>query len=399
MKFNYQARSETGEIKSGMLEASNEEAAFEALKSHGLYVTFLEKRSIPIYARRLKIFERVSRKDIVVFSRQLAIMFKSKVPLVEAFQTIAKQAKNRSFKEIILKIMEKVEGGTSLSKALATYPKLFSPFYVSMVRSGEASGKLIQVFNYLADYLEKENYFREKIRGAMIYPAFILFVFVSVIAIIITFVIPQLAEFLNEAEQELPWITKVVMSTSEFLRVYGWIVVLAFISLAVGIWRLIKTEKGKTIFDSLILKPPLFGSFFKKYYLSRFALNLSTLVSGGLPIAQALKITADVVGNDVYREIIAKTGEEVKKGEKISVTLESYPHLISPIFFQMIVVGEKTGSMDATLLNVVDFYQKDIDRATDNFVKMIEPLLIIVLGLLIGGLAMAVLMPIYSFGI
>jgi len=399
MKFDYQARSETGEIKSGLLEASSEEAASEALKSHGLYVTFLEKRAVPIYARKLKIFERVSRKDIVIFSRQLAIMFKSKVALVETFETVAKQARNKSFKEIILKIMEKVEGGTSLSKALSGYPKLFSPFYVSMVKSGEASGKLIEVFNYLADFLEKENYFREKIRGAMIYPAFVLFVFISVIAIVITFVIPQLAEFLKETEQNLPWITKAVMSMSEFLRSHGWIVILVFLALVAGIWRFAKTKKGKNIFDHLILKPPLIGPFFKKYYLSRFALNLSTLVSGGIPIAQALKITADVVGNDVYKEVITKTGEEVKKGKKISVTLENYPHVISPIFFQMIVVGEKTGSLDATLLNVVEFYQKDIDRDTDNFIKMIEPILIIILGLLVGGLAMAVLMPIYSFGI
>ncbi len=396
MKFNYQARTKEGKIKSGVVEASTKEAAFEVLKGRGLYVTAIEKYSPPVYARKMKIFERVSRKDVVHFSRQLAIMFQSKVPLVESFRTLAKQTDNETFKEKILGAAQEIEGGMQLSKALGEYPKIFSKFYVSMVRSGEASGKLTEVFNYLADYLEREHHFHSKLVGALVYPAFILFVFVSVVAIIITFVIPQLASVLEQTEQELPWITRFVISASTFLRAKGWIVILVLVGLGFLAYRLVRTAIGKKFSDRYLLKLPLLGSFLKKLYLARLALNLSTLISGGLPIVQALEITASIIGNSVFEKVIYHTRDEVRKGETMSSVLRRYPEVISPLFLQMIVVGEKTGGLEKTLGNVVDFYQKDVDRGLDEFIKLLEPILIIVLGLVVGGLMAAVLMPIYS---
>jgi len=399
MKFSYQARTKTGEIQTGTVEASTREAAFNVLKAHGLYITALEVAAVPFYAKQVGIFQRTSRKDIVLFSRQLAIMFKSRVPLIETFQTIANQTRKSGFKEKILKIAEEVEGGTSLSKALSLHPKLFSTFYVSMVRSGEASGKLTDVFLYLANYLEREHYFRGKIKGAMIYPFFILFVFLAVIAIIMVFVIPQLSLVLKETEQELPLITRVVMAASEFMRKRGIIVILGLAVLIILIFRLIKSKSGKKFLDRNLIKLPLIGGFLKKLYLARFALNLSTLISGGLPITQALQISGEVVGNDVYRKVIFETRDEVKRGETISSVLERYPNLIFPLFFQMVVVGEKTGTLDASLTNVVDFYQVDVDRSLDSFVKLLEPLFIIILGGAVAGLMAAVLMPLYTIGI
>ena len=399
MKFNYQARTKTGEIQSGVVEASSREAALDVLKTHGLYVTALEEASAPIYARKLRIFERIREKDIVVFSRQLAIMFKSKVPLVETLHTLAEQTKNSNFREKILKIAQEVEGGTPLSKALALYPKLFSTFYISMVKSGEASGKLVEVFLYLADYLEREHYLRSKIKGALIYPLFILLVFITVLVIIIIYVIPQLSEVLKETGQELPWITQMVMNISDFLRSRGWIILLVFFGSIIAIYRIVKSERGKKFFDKYLVKMPLLGVFSRKLYLARFALNLSTLISGGLPIAQALQITGEVVGNETYKEVILKTRDEIRKGEKMSSVLKEYPEIITPLFYQMIVVGEKTGTLESSLKNVVDFYQRDVDRSLDDFIKLLEPLLIIALGLIVGGLMAAVLLPIYSMGI
>ena len=399
MKFAYQARTQTGDVQTGIVEASNQEAAVEVLKSHGLFVTALEEFAPPIYAKKLKIFERVRRKDIVVFSRQLAIMFKSKVPLVESFQTIARQMKSAGFKEIILKISEAVEGGTSLSQALALYPKIFSPFYTSMVKSGEASGKLTDVFLYLADYLERDHAFRSKIKGAMIYPAFVLLVFGIVVTIIVTFVIPQLTEVLKESGQQLPLITRMVMAVAEFLRTKGWIVLLVLIVLATVITVFARSKKGKEFFERNLLKVPLLGLFLKKLYLSRIALNLSTLISGGLPIVQSLEITGEVVGNIVYKEIIIKTKEGVKRGETISSIIEKYPHLIFPLFYQMVVVGEKTGTLDTSLMNIVIFYERDVNDTLDGFLKLLEPLLIVFLGLIVGGLMGAVLIPLYTMGL
>ena len=400
MKFNYQARSEIGEIQSGIVEASNREAAFEVLKTHGLYVTALEEiTSIPVYARKLKIFERVSKKDVVLFSRQISIMFKSNVPVVETLQAVAKQAKKSIFKEKILKIAGKVEGGTPLSGAFSIYPKLFTPFYINMVKSGEASGKLSDVFMYLADYLEREYSFQGKVKGAMVYPFFILFVFLAVVAIMMVYVIPQLTEVLKGTGQELPLATRVVMATSDFLRAQGIIAVLVFLGLIIALARFVKSKTGKKFFDKNLLNLHLLGSFLKKLYLARCALNLSTLISGGLPIAQALEITGEVVGNDLYKEIILKTRDEVKKGEPISSVLKKHPNLIFPLFYQMVAVGEKTGTLDSSLMNVVEFYQRDVDQNLDSFIKLLEPIFIILLGGVVAGLMIAVLMPLYSIGI
>ena len=400
MRFNYQARNKTGEIQTGIVEASSRETAFNVLKTHGLYVTVLEgTETVPFFAKKLKFFERVTKKDIVLFSRQASIMFKSNVPIVETFKAIAKQTRKSVFKEKILKLGEEIEGGTSLSKTLSIYPKLFSPFYINMVKSGEASGKLSDVFIYLADYLEKEQNFRSKITGAMIYPIFVLIVFVSVVAIIMVYVIPQLTEVLEGTGQELPAITKVVVAMSNFLKEKWWLVLLIIFVLAIALFQFSRSKQGKKFFDWNLLRVPLLGSFLKKLYLARFALNLSTLISGGLPITQALEITGEVVGNDRYKKIIFETMDRVKRGDPISSVLEQYPELIFPLFYQMVTVGEKTGTLDSSLKNVVAFYQNDVDRGLDNFVRLLEPIFIVLLGGVVAGLMGAVLLPLYSTGL
>jgi len=400
MKFNYQARTRTGEIQTGVVEASSREAAFNVLKSHNLYVTALEEtESIPFYARKLKLFDITTKKDVVFFSRQASIMFKSNVPIVETFRTIAKQTRKPGFKEKILKLAEEIEGGTPLSKALSMYPKLFSPFYINMVKSGEASGKLSEVFMYLAGYLEREQEFRGKIKGAMVYPVFVLIVFVAVVAIIMVYVIPQLSEVLKGTGQELPTITRVVIAISAFLKEKWWLVFLILLGLILALVQFARSKTGKKFFDRNLLKVPLLGNFLKKLFLARFALNLSTLISGGLPIAQALEITGEVVGNDTYKKIILETRNRVKRGERMSSVLEHYPNLIFPLFYQMITVGEKTGTLDTSLKNVVVFYQQDVDRSLDSFVRLLEPIFIIILAGVVAGLMGAVLMPLYNTGL
>ncbi|MBM3251121.1 MAG: type II secretion system F family protein [Candidatus Nealsonbacteria bacterium] len=399
MRFNYQARTKTGEVQSGVVEASSREAAFTVLKTHGFFVTALEEAALPFYARRLKILERVSKKDIVLFSRQLSIMFKSKVPLLESFRTLAQQTKNSNFREKILKIAEETEGGTTLSKAFALYPKIFSPFYISMVKSGEASGRLSDVFLHLADHLEREHLFRSKIIGSLIYPAFILFVFIVIGVVILIFVLPNLTNILKESGQQLPLATRMVIFTSDVLKVWWWALLVAFFGLFIAIWRFGKTPTGKDFFDRTSMKIPFINTFLKKIYLARFALNLTTLISGGLPIAEALEITGEIVGNNVYKEAILETRDAVKKGEAISSVLERHPQIISPFFYQMVVVGEKTGTLDSSLTNVVGFYQSDVDRALEAFVKLLEPIFIIFLGIIVAIMVMAVLMPLYTIGL
>lgn len=396
MKFNYQARTKTGEIQSGTVEASSKEAAISILQRHGLYITFLEEATIaPLYAKRIKIFERITAKDIVMFSRQLSIMFRGKVPLVEGLETLAVQTKNLDFKEKIFELAEEVEAGTSLSRALSKYPKIFSPFFVAMVRAGEASGKLSESLAYLSEHLEREYHLTSRLRGAMIYPSLVFLVAIAVLSLMMFYIIPQLTTVLIASGGELPAITKLVISLSTFLRKSGLFLILGFLILTIFLFRYYRTPEGKKFFDKLFLRLPLVSELVKMISLSRFAENLSTLISGGLPLARALEISGDIVGNTVYKEAIFQTRDGVRKGEPISSILSRFPEIFPPVFVQMTSVGEKTGTLDKTLLEIVSFYQKEVDRAIDNFLTILEPALIIFLGVVVGGLMAAVLIPLY----
>lgn len=395
MKFNYQARTKTGEIQAGVVEVSSKEAAILLLQKYGLYITYLEEVKVPFYAREVKIFKRISLRDIVLFSRQLSIMFSSKVSLVEALSTIASQTKNLEFRERILDLSRKVEGGSAFSKALSRHPQIFSPFYISMVKSGEISGKLSESLAYLADHLEREYHLISRLQGAMIYPSMVLMVALVVFLLMIFFVLPQLTEVLQESGQPLPIITQLVIGLSLFLRKWGFLFIGLLVGIIIFFLRYIKTLEGKENFDKISLKLPLIGNLLKMVYLSRFAENLSTLIAGGLPIVQALETTGEIVGNTVYKEIIFRTRNEVRRGESVSSVLRRYPEAFPPIFCQMTLVGEKTGTLDKTLLNVVDFYQKEVDRTIDNLFSILEPVLIVFLGLIVAGLVAAVLLPLY----
>ena len=396
MKFNYQARTKTGEVQTGVVEASSKDAALDLLQRYQLFVTILEEEeSRPFYTKKLKLFGRVSAKDLVAFSRQLALMFKSKISLTQALRTLAEQTRNQEFKEKILIISEEIEAGVTFSQALDRFPKLFSPFFVNMVKSGEASGTLSESLNYLADHLEREYHLFSKLKGAMIYPAMILFVSVAVLLLMMFFVIPKLAQVLTQTGQELPTITRVVIGLSDFLRHWWWISLVSFAILLIFVLRYFKTPSGRNFKDRLLLHIPVIRSFLQTIYISRFSENLSTLISGGLPITQSLEITSGVVGNSVYKERITEIKEEVRAGRKMSSVLVRYPQEFPPLLTQMVGIGEKTGTLDESLMSVVDFYRKETERSIEALLSLLEPLLIVFLGLTVGGLMASVLMPLY----
>jgi len=395
MKFNYQTRTKQGEVRTGQVEASSKETAATLLQKHGLYVTFLEEAAPPLYAKRIQFFEKISKKDIVLFSRQLAIMFQSKVPLVESLRVLSTQAKNPNFREKIIKISEDVEAGTPFSKTLSQYPDVFSFFYIAMVRSGEVSGKLAEVLDYLADHVEREYHLEARTKGALIYPALIMLVVILVLAMLIFFVIPHLSEVLKGTGMPLPPLTKFVIGMADFFRSWGLLMFVAIILIIIASFRYYLTESGRKFFDRYSLKLPFLGGLLKMIFVTRFAENLSTLIAGGLPITKALDTVADIIGNNAYKTVIHEAKEEVKRGEPISVVLSRSPELFPPVFTQMVLVGERTGSLDTTLMNIVNFYRKEIDRKTENVLSIIEPALIVFLGLVVAGLMLSILMPLY----
>jgi len=397
MKYNYQARTKKGEVQTGIVEASSREAAIVLLRKYGLYVTILEEATaLPIYAKRLKLFEGITRQDIVLFSRQLSIMFKSKVPLVESLNVLSGQTRNLDLKERILDLSEEVEGGTSFSGALSRHPEIFSSFYISMVKAGEVSGTLSESLEYLADHLEREYHLTSKIRGALLYPALIVVVVLLVITMMIFFVIPNLSEVLIGSGSELPTATKIVINSAAFLRKFGWVLGLVILLVIFAAFRYYRSQKGKKFFDGLFLKIPVIGPFLKTINLALFAENLSTLISGGLSIASALQTVGEIVGNSRYKEVIFEARDRVRKGETISSVLSAAPEVFPPVFVQMTLVGERTGTLDSTLMNIVNFYKKEIDRTIDNLLSILEPLLIVILGVVVAGLMLAILLPLYQ---
>lgn len=397
MKYNYQGRSGDGQVQSGSVEAASQEEALEVLQKNNIYVTFLEEEKSSIYGKKITIFERVSNKDIVLFSRQLAIMFKAGVPIVESLRSIAKQTKKTKFREQINKVGDKVESGGALSQALEAYPKLFSPFYIGMVKSGEVSGRLSETLEYLANHLEQEYNFNSKIIASLIYPGFILFVFLSILILLVVFVVPGLQDIFEG--MELPLMTRVVLGTGELLVQWWWVPILGLATIIFLFVRFARTDTGKKTIDAVSLRIPLVGEFIKKINLVRIAENLSTLIAGGLPIVQALEVTAGVISSHTYKKIILETRDGVRKGELVSSVLVKYPDFFPILFLQMVTVGEKTGNIDSSLINVVNFYQGDIDRSLEGMVKLLEPIMIIIIGGLIGVMVISVLTPIYQITI
>ena len=397
MKYNYQARSEDGQIQTGVVEAENKESAVSLLQKHGLYVTFVDEKKQSLFSKELTFFEKTSKKDVVLFSRQLSIMFKSGVPILESLRSLAKQTNKGVFREEITEIIKKIESGGSLSQGFSLFPKVFTPFYVGMVKSGEVSGRLSETLEYLADHLEREYTFNNKVMSAFIYPAFVVVVFLGILFFMTIFVVPRLGEIFGETE--LPFTTRTVLWFSEFLIQWWWVPIALTIALVSLFVRFIKTKRGKRTVEDIIFKVPVINDLVKKVNLVRIAENLSTMIGGGLPIVQAIEVTANIVGNESYKEVMLEARDGVRKGELVSATFTRHPDYFDPLFVEMIMVGEKTGKIDSSLKNVVSFYQQDVNRAIDGAVKLLEPIMIIVMGALVGFFVVSMLMPIYQMSI
>ena len=396
MKFNYKARDKEGKMHEGVVEASTKEAASLVVQSYGLYIISLTAEKVPFYQQDFVIFEKVSGQDIVMISRQLAVMAESKIPIVEALQALSKQLEKRTLKEKMLSIADKVESGMPFSKALSAYPDIFSDFYVNIIKSGEASGKLSDSLTYLAEHIEREYEFRQKVTGAMFYPAFILVIFVGIMLFLFLFIMPELTDILLEAGGEIPTITQIVITISSFLEENGIFVLLAFIVLVAMAVKYFSTKQGRDMLDETVLKIPMLNDFFRKTYIVRFSESLSTLITSGLPIVKSLEITAEIVQNKVYREAILELAEGVEQGKQLSEGMKKYPKMFSPILIQMTIVGERSGRLGSSLTNVVRFFRAEIERTIDKYISLLEPLMIILLGGLVGGLVGSVLLPIYN---
>ena len=395
--FQYKATNNTGEQLEGMIEAPSEGVAATMLSDRGLIILSLgeghKKLSGDI---NLPFLNRIKVKDIVIFSRQLAVMASANVPIVQALKIIKDQTENIRMQKIVSEIGDEVDGGAKLSQSLAVYPNVFSDFFISMVKSGETSGKLDEVLNYLADQQENDYDMQSKIHGAMIYPSFIIFALVLVGFGMSIFVLPKLTSILTDSGAELPFATKVLVSISGFMSSYWWVVLIAMVGMVVGI-RFVIGRDGplKTQWDFVKLKLPVFGKLFQRIYVVRITRSLSTLIVGGVPLTTALNITADVVGNYVYEQLIRSTVKEVEDGRSIATLFlesDSMPTMVS----QMMKVGEQTGKLDQILDKLTDFYSRELENVVSNLTTLIEPLIMLVMGGAVGFVVIAIILPLYN---
>jgi len=396
MKFRYLAKDNAGNFKKGIVEATSKTSAVGVLSRHNLTVVSLEVvKEVPLLSSIIKIWEGTRTRDFIIFSRQLAVMIDSKVPLLTALNTIADQTENRFLAMKIKSIVADVDSGMSFSESIAKHPDTFSKFYVNMVKAGEASGTLQQNLNNLADNLEKNYELTAKLKGALYYPGFILFAMFAVGFIVMTFVMPKLLVILEESNIELPLTTKILIAVSGFLASYWWIVFLVIIAAIIGFFYYIKTEQGKIELDYLILKIPIIKKLVNNVFITRFTENFSTLLQSGLPITTALLITSEIVGNERYRDAILDAVQEVKKGGSVSDALKKHK-VIPLVVVQMIKIGEATGRVDFALKKITEFYIKETDRVVKNFSSLIEPVLMVLLAVGVGILVSAVILPIYQ---
>ncbi len=397
MRFNYQARTKEGLVQAGVIEASSKKEATSLLQKEGIYVTGLEEVGAkPFYSRQIEIFSSANKKDVMMFCRQLSMMLKSGVGLVESLKSLALQINKANFRKQILKVATDVEGGVYFSEALAKFPKVFSVFFINIVKSGEATGNLSEILRYLAEHLERKYALTGKIKSGMTYPAFILLVFLAMGVFAIFIILPSFKETLEDLGVELPVLTQMVLGLGTFMTTWWWAILLGLTLLVFSGWKYSKSEEGKSITSRLSLKIPLVGSVVKKVQLAQFTENLSTLILAGLPITQALEIVSGAISNKVYKAIIIKAQEGVRRGETMSSVFEKDSKHIPALVIQMMRVGERTGNLDEALLSVANFYQEEVNRRIDGLVDIIEPILIVILGGLISLLMVAIIVPMYE---
>ncbi|MCC7004701.1 type II secretion system F family protein [Candidatus Nomurabacteria bacterium] len=396
MLFKYKAIDNQGIEKTGNIDAVNVDVAINSLQKRGLVIVSVDPaEETSIFSKNFNLFERVTNKDIVIVSRQIATLFEAQVSALRIFRLLSSETDNHLLGKKMNEVADDLQGGSSISKALAKHPDIFSDFYVNMVASGEESGKLDQAFNYLADYLDRAYTISSKAKNALIYPAFIVFTFFAVMILMLTMVIPKISSILKDSGQEVPIYTKVVMGMSDFLLNYGVIFAVVLVIAVFFLVRFVRTPAGKVSFDRFKLSIPYVSNLYEKLYLSRISDNMNTMLSSGISMVRTLEITTSVVGNAVYGNILTKVTEDVKGGNSVSDSLDRHPE-IPGIMVQMVKIGEETGNLGSILSTLSKFYGREVINAVDTLVDLIEPIMIVSLAVGVGILLASVLVPIYN---
>jgi len=392
--YKWEGKTLKGVIKKGEMEAGTEGAIRIHLRQQNIIPTKIAAKGKE-FTISLPFGKKVQQRSIAIFTRQLATMIDAGLPLVQSLEILASQQDNKIFKGILREIREDVEGGSTFAGSLKKHPSVFNDLYTNLVVAGEEGGILDNILNRLANYIEKAEALKKKVKSALVYPSVIISVAIAVVAILMIFVIPVFETMFSSAGQNLPLPTLIVVMISKFFRKYVFIFVPALI---LGVFLLRKyhqTENGKFIMDRFLLKAPVFGELFRKIAVARFSRTLGTLVSSGVPILDGLNIVSKTAGNKVIETAILNARNSIREGETIAEPL-GRSNIFPPMVIQMISVGESTGALDSMLTKIAEFYEDEVDVAVGNLTSMLEPLLMIFLGVVIGGVVIAMYLPIFQ---
>ena len=393
--FFYRAKTTDGKLQRGKVEARTQEQATKVLQDKNLVILelFLES-DVPFYARSLTI-SRLKVKDLVIFSRQISVMVSSGVSLLDAVNIMSSQTDNAYFRGALQDVASSIDSGMQLSESLSKHPDIFSPFYIEMVRAGELSGGLEAVLLYLADYTEETYRTKRKVQGAMTYPAFVIAVFLIIGIAVFVFIIPRLAGLITENGEELPFITEIMLTISDILKGY-WYALLGLVVVASGLFiSFFRTPKGKLFFDELLLKIPIISRIAVYINVNQFLNSMHILIRGGIPIAESLRISSNVVGNSVFKNVIEDVRQRVIEGSRIAPVLATH-EVVPRLLTRMFSAGEETGKLESILSNLADFYGQELSEILENVSSIIQPILIVFLGAGVFIFMVSVLLPIYN---
>lgn len=385
----------TGQTVKSVVQADNEQAAAKAIKAQGLAPTFIELDDQE--GKGLgKFLHKIPAKDKILFSRQLSTLINAGLPLVQSLRSVNKQTTNKKLKVVISQIISDVEGGSSFSNALSKHPKVFNEVFISLVAAGEASGTLDAALERIADQQEKDAEILSKVRGAMVYPAVVVFVMVGVVGFMVVKVLPQVEVIYKGIPgASLPLVTRIMLAVSHFTTKFWWLVLIILIGSAFFTTRWARTVAGKKFFDKVKMRAWPFGPLFMKVYMARFSRTAQTLVASGVPLLQVLEITSRAINNVHVSESLKKAGEKVKGGKALSDSLENDPNFLD-LVPNMIKIGEQSGSLENMLGKVADYYEREVDNEIKTISTIIEPVLMILLGVVAFAIVAAVLLPIYG---
>ncbi len=395
--YAYEGRTRAGDVKRGTIEAANEEMAVARLRADQINVQKVKKQGRGGLSAALgSLGSGVTEKDQVVFTRQFATMIDAGLPLVQCLDILATQAENKRFGRILFDVKTTVEGGATFSDALKRHPKVFNDLYVNLIGAGEVGGILDTILGRLGNYIEKAMKLKRQVRGAMVYPIAILCVAIIVVVVLLTKVIPVFQNMFKEMKAgALPAPTQVVINISEGFKHYWYIFLGGLIAFLVGMALLLRNEKGRLFFDGFILKIPVIGNVLRKVVVARFTRTLGTLLSAGVPILDAMDIVAKTAGNKVVERGIYYARQKISEGKDMASPLAE-SGVFPPMVVQMIGVGEQTGAMDTMLQKIADFYEDEVDVAVAALTSMLEPIMMVFLGVVVGGLIIAMYLPIFE---